>query len=66
MDHGKPQAVFPQVFEYGKHSPSVGDSPDIDEPVLVEDYREPRGESLWKAFIKIDTITNRLLLSGEF
>lgn len=62
MDHEKPQAISPQVYEYGgeQHqsvvmsdlSPDNSETlyrhtPSIDEAENVEDRRERKGESLW-------------------
>lgn len=62
MDHEKPQAVSPEIFEYGgeQHHSLVmsdlapdnsdtlyGQAPSIDEPENVEERKERRGESLW-------------------
>ncbi|CAG8961471.1 hypothetical protein HYFRA_00013922 [Hymenoscyphus fraxineus] len=57
MDHEKPQAVYPQVFEHefeGAPSQSTASpepimrAPSIDEPAYVEDRKEIRGEALWR------------------
>jgi hypothetical protein len=58
MDHEKPQAVSPHVFDFsGEMSRSTdysdlqnGQTPpivDIDEPERVEDRRDRRGENVW-------------------
>lgn len=56
MDHEKPQAVYPQVFERefeGAPTQSTASpepmmrAPSIDEPEYVEDRKERRGEALW-------------------
>jgi amino acid transporter len=60
MDHEKPEAVMPQVFEYGGESRSTDYSeftfqnvrtltrtPSVDEPEHVEDQRERHGEGVW-------------------
>jgi hypothetical protein len=50
LDHEKPEAVYPQVFEYvNTHSPVTPDieyAPSIDEGHL-EERIERRGESVW-------------------
>ncbi|KUJ09209.1 proline-specific permease [Mollisia scopiformis] len=53
LDHEKPEAVFPQVFEYVEPTrspltPDVEYAPSIDEPANVEERRERRGESVWR------------------
>jgi len=56
MDHGKLQAVSPQVYEYdGMPTQSTASpeplnirAPSIDEPVYIEDRRERRGQSVWR------------------
>ncbi len=58
MDHEKPQAVFPQVYDFSNEPRSVPSpvtpdidflrgTPSIEEAVNVEGRRERRGESLW-------------------
>jgi amino acid transporter len=61
MDHEKPEAVLPQVFEYGGDQSRSGfDSefqnvqtltgtrtPSIDEPEFVEDARGRHGDGVW-------------------
>jgi amino acid transporter len=61
MDHEKPEAVLPQVFEYGAdQSRSRFDSdfqnvqtltgtrtPSVDEPEFVEDAQGRRGNGVW-------------------
>ncbi|EPE34140.1 proline-specific permease [Glarea lozoyensis ATCC 20868] len=55
MDHEKPQAVYPQVYEYEATPTQTTASPEpmmrppsIDELEYVEDRRERRGDSLWR------------------
>ena len=55
MDHEKPEAVTPQVYEYLSGATRSQVSPDfeyprtpsIDEPANVEERKDPRGESVW-------------------
>lgn len=56
MDQEKPQAVSPQVFDFGvETTQSTQESdlhyerpPSIDEPAPVKERRERRGESVWR------------------
>jgi hypothetical protein len=54
MDHEKPQALYPHVYEYEATPTQTTASPEpmmrppsIDELEYVEDRRERRGDSLW-------------------
>jgi hypothetical protein len=55
MDHEKPQAVTPQVFDFGgETTQSTLESdlqyerpPSIEEPAPVKERRDRRGESVW-------------------
>jgi hypothetical protein len=55
MDHGKPHAVLPQIFDFsGEPTMSVNDSdlhydrpPSFEEPARVIEKRERQGESVW-------------------
>jgi hypothetical protein len=56
MDHEKPQAVSPQVFDFGgEPTQSSYESemqyeqraPSIEEPTQAKERRERRGESVW-------------------
>jgi yeast amino acid transporter len=55
MDHEKPQAVSPQIFEFGgeatqsTYEPEIHYErpPSIEEPTQVKERRERRGESVW-------------------
>ncbi|KAG9233712.1 proline-specific permease [Amylocarpus encephaloides] len=55
MDHEKPQAVFPQIFEFDSTPTQTTASPEpplrppsVDEPAYIEDRKERRGEALWR------------------
>jgi hypothetical protein len=55
MDHAEPQVALPEVLEYDEgQNPGVGYSeithrisPDIEEPTLVEERSNVRGNNLW-------------------
>lgn len=55
MDHEKPEAVSPQVYEYlseATRPPVTPDieyprTPSINEPPNVDERKDPRGESVW-------------------
>lgn len=51
LDHEKPEAVYPQVFEYvntrSPVTPDVEYAPSIDGAGNLEDRMERRGESVW-------------------
>lgn len=55
MDHEKPQAVSPQVFDFGgeptqssyESEMQYERAPSIEEPTQVKERRERRGESVW-------------------
>lgn len=52
LDHEKPEAVFPQVFEYvdtnrSPVTPDIEYAPSIDEAAHSEERKERRGESVW-------------------
>jgi hypothetical protein len=54
MDHEKPEALYPQVYEYnGTSIPSNPPTPEplrplsIEEPDQFENRKERRGENVW-------------------
>ena len=79
MDHEKPQAVSPQVFEYGEQHNSFvmsdlspdnsetlyGPTPSITEADNLENRRERRGENLWFVFRESQPSYTCLRLTGE-
>jgi hypothetical protein len=78
MDHEKPQAVSPLVFDFsGEMSRSTdytdmqhGRTPsliDIDEPEQVEERRERSGDSVWYAFHSVSALYISTYISlGEY
>lgn len=72
LDHEKPQAVS----NYAEEAAFVEDRtvspltvdvdyarhPSLDEPVIIQEKRERRGDSLWYVFIQVRTIKCRFLL----